>query len=96
MRAAKRRYGQDPDVVMRSRTTFRDPLSWKDSRLIFTCSWSDFFVREADPWRNEAWEIIRAASKHTYQILTKRPTRMYGRLPWTGDTVASCLARRDR
>lgn len=83
MFTAKRRYGQTPDVVVRSKTTFRDPLKWKDPRRIFTCSWSDFFIREADAWRDEAWEIIEATPHHTYQILTKRPHRMRGRLPWS-------------
>jgi protein gp37 len=65
-------YGNDPNVVRRSKTTFNNPLKWKDGRRIFTCSWSDFFIEEADPWRDEAWAIIKATPQHTYQILTKR------------------------
>ena len=74
--------GYDPNVVMRSKTTFRDPLKWPEPSLIFTCSWSDFFIEEADAWRAEAWDIIRATPQHTYQILTKRPERMLEHLPW--------------
>ncbi len=48
---------------------------------IFTCSWSDFFIEEADGWRDEAWEIIRKTPEFTYQILTKRPHRIRQCLP---------------
>ncbi|SRR6266851_2122989 len=78
----KKAYGQDPTKVVRSKTTFRDPLKWKEPALIFTCSWSDFFIEEADAWRAEAWDIIQRTPQHTYQILTKRPERVLDRLPW--------------
>ena len=74
-------YGQDPMVVVRSKTTFNAPLKWKEPKLIFTCSWSDFFIEEADPWRDTAWNIIKRTPQHTYQILTKRPYRILETLP---------------
>ncbi len=77
----KRRYGQDPSVVVRSKTSFDAPRKWKPPKMIFTCSWSDFFVADADEWRNEAWEVIRNTPQHTYQILTKRPERILKHLP---------------
>lgn len=77
----KARYGQDPTKVVRSKTTFRDPLKWGDPALVFTCSWSDFFIQEADEWRNDAWNVIRATPHLTYQILTKRPERIPDCLP---------------
>ncbi|MGH9776280.1 MAG: DUF5131 family protein [Candidatus Acidiferrales bacterium] len=77
----KKRYGQDPTRVVRGKTTFTLPLKWKEPRLIFTCSWSDFFIEEADAWRAAAWDIIRATPHHTYQILTKRPERIASHLP---------------
>jgi protein gp37 len=77
----KRRYGQDPSLVVRSKTSFDAPQKWKDPKMIFTCSWSDFFVQEADQWRAEAWEVIRETPQHTYQILTKRPERICDHLP---------------
>lgn len=76
----KERYGQEPSIVLRSKTTFKDPLKWKSGR-VFTCSWSDFFIEEADPWRDDAWDIIRDTPHLTYQILTKRPERMEDHLP---------------
>jgi protein gp37 len=76
----KERYGQDPSIVVRSKTTFNAPLKWK-SGMVFTCSWSDFFIETADVWREEAWDIIRRTPHLTYQILTKRPENITARLP---------------
>lgn len=77
----KRRYGQKPMLVVRSKTTFTNPLRWIEPSLIFTCSWSDWFIEEADEWRDEAWDVIRHTPQHTYQILTKRPERILNSLP---------------
>ena len=80
----RERYGKDPSVVVRSKTTFTAPLRWKrgaGSGLVFTCSWSDWFHEGADAWRDEAWAIIRATPHLTYQILTKRPERIVEHLP---------------
>lgn len=85
----KERYGQDPNVVLRSKTKFKDPLKWDEPKVIFTCSWSDWFIEEADAWRDEAWDIIRATPHHVYQILTKRSERIKKHLP-------SDWSRRDR
>jgi protein gp37 len=75
------RYGYNPGEVVRSKTTFRDPLKWKEPRKIFVCSWSDFFIEEADAWRGEVWDIIRKTPHHTYQICTKRVENIPARLP---------------
>lgn len=71
------RFSRDFSTVRRtSPATFNAPLKWKEPRLVFTASMSDFFHEDADPWRNEAWNIIRRTPQHTYQILTKRPERI--------------------
>jgi protein gp37 len=85
-------YGRDPDIVVKaSASTFNNPMKWKVNRKlssgsrIFTCSWSDFFIEEADEWRYRAWDIIKHTPEFTYIILTKRPERILGSLPmdWT-------------
>lgn len=82
----KKRYGQEPATVVQSATaTFNKPLKWKNPMRVFTCSWSDFFIPEADPWRDEAWKIIRKTPHITYQILTKRPMGIPQRLPLDWD-----------
>jgi len=78
----KVRYGQDPNVVIRSKlATFNKPMTWKDPAMVFVCSWSDFFIEEADAWRDDAWEIIRNSPQLIFQILTKRPERIIECLP---------------
>jgi protein gp37 len=74
-------YGRDPNVVVRSKTTFNAPTKWEAPALVFTCSWSDFFIEEADGWRAGAWDIIRRTPHLTYQILTKRLENVPDRLP---------------
>lgn len=78
----KERYGLDPTAVVRtSDKTFYAALKWKEPKRIFTCSWSDFFIEEADAWRHDAWQVIRQTPQHTWQILTKRPERIAACLP---------------
>jgi len=83
----KKQYGQDPSAVVRSKSqTFNAPPRWARKEelplgaRIFVCSWSDFFIKEADPWRDEAWEIIGSTPQFNYLLLTKRPERIV--LPW--------------
>lgn len=83
-----RQYGKDPEVVVRSKTRFYDPLKWEkkaaltgERTFVFACSWSDWFIEEADPIRDEAWEIVKATPHLIYQILTKRPENIVSRLP---------------
>lgn len=78
----KRRFGQEPRDVIRSKTTFDAPLKLAKPTLIFTCSWSDWFHEDADEWRDEAWDVIRRTPQHRYQILTKRPERIAQHLPY--------------
>lgn len=80
------KFGKDPAVLQRSRTTFYDPLSWKEREFVFVCPWSDFFLPAADCWREEAWDVMRRAPQHIYVIPTKRPALIPNRLPadWEG------------
>lgn len=78
----KKRYGQDPKTVIRSNPqTFDAPLYKLKGPLVFTCSWSDFFIDIAGQWRVDAWNIIRQTPHLTYQVLTKRPERISDHLP---------------
>ena len=93
MFAGKKRWGQNGNVVVRSKTTFSDPLRWKDPARVFTCSWSDWLIEEADVWRPEAYDIIRATPHLEYLILTKRIERAAEHFPadlsnvWLGVSV---------
>jgi protein gp37 len=78
----KKKFEQDGSVVYRlSDATFYKPLYIREKSLIFTCSYSDFFLEEADAWRQDAWDVIRRTPWHTWLILTKRPERIIQCLP---------------
>lgn len=85
MYTEKIRYGQNPEIPVRSKTTFNAPLKWKEPSMVFTCSWSDWFIEEADAWRDEARGIITKTRHLTYQILTKRIERAARFLPIVPD-----------
>ena len=93
----KARYGQDPATLVRSSPqTFNKPIAthganstkgepgsykWKPGGMVFTCSWSDWFHKDADPHRDDMWAIVRQRPDLYFQILTKRPQNVLERLP---------------
>lgn len=92
----------NPMDIVRTKTVFNLPLKVKEPSKIFTCSLTDFFHEAIDPYRDEAWDIIRRCPQHTFQILTKRPERIMDHLPadwdegynnvWLGTSVGSAKA----
>lgn len=48
---------------------------------VMTCFTSDFLVEEADPWRQEAWEMIKMRRDCTFFFITKRIHRLKDCLP---------------
>lgn len=67
------RYKAAPSVVSVHEDLFDVPLGWKEPRMIFTCSMSDFFHEEiSDESRDRALLTIKRTPQHAYQILTKR------------------------
>jgi protein gp37 len=81
------RYKLDPTIVTRTKT-WGQPRKWQKAlngttkkEMVFTCSWSDFFIEQADPWREEAWKLIKSCPNLIFQILTKRPKLIPKRLP---------------
>lgn len=88
-----KRAGRVPfDGPMKTKN-WANPLKWNrrssrnGTRLkIFTCSMSDFFHPGADPWRDDAWRLIRNCPSLDWLILTKRPELIAERLPsdWGG------------
>lgn len=54
-----------------------DPLRWTRPRLIFVNSMSDLFHENVpDSVIDRVFAVMALASRHTFQILTKRPERM--------------------
>jgi protein gp37 len=62
-------------------TDRRGTYKIKSGELIRVCMTSDFFLKEADEWRGEAWEIMRQRPDVKFFLLTKRPERVKECLP---------------
>ncbi len=57
--------------------TLGDPLTWRKPRLVFVNSMSDLFHEEVDESFIQAvFRTMNQASQHTFQVLTKRPSRV--------------------
>ena len=75
---------KDGSLVYRTKAGFKYPLSKyrdgsykvKSGEMIRVCMTSDFFLEEADPWRDEAWAIIKQRPDVKFYLLTKRPERI--------------------
>jgi protein gp37 len=53
------------------------PLRWRSPRRIFVNSTSDLFHEKVpDEWIDSVFCVMGAATRHTFQVLTKRPQRM--------------------
>ena len=83
-----------------------DPLRWREPRLVFVNSMSDLFHEDVPTAFIEAvFKVMNEAHHHTFQVLTKRPSRVSafsGRLRWApniwlGTSIESeqCLHRLD-
>lgn len=64
----------------------REPLSWIKPRMVFVNSMSDLF-HESVPFETIAaiFSVMSVTTRHTYQILTKRPARMLEFFDWAID-----------
>src|SRR5215469_16983946 len=57
------------------------PLSWRKPRKIFVNSMSDLFQEGVpESFILRVWNIMQKSPQHVFQILTKRPDRMYSAL----------------
>ena len=66
-----------------------EPLRWSQPRLVFVNSMSDLFHQSVPATFIEAvFEVMNRASRHTFQVLTKRPGRVVQldrKLHWTSN-----------
>lgn len=54
------------------------PLHWKKPRMVFVCSMGDLFHEDVpDEYIDRVWSKFYECPQHTFQVLTKRPERMY-------------------
>lgn len=81
--------GHDGSKIYKTKSGFAYPLQKdkngsykiKSGEMIRVCMNSDFFLEEADLWRNEAWSIIKNRPDVKFFLLTKRPERVKKCLP---------------
>ncbi len=84
-----RKRGHDGSEIYRTKAGFSYPLSRcrdgsfrvKSGEMLRVCMTSDFFLAEADGWRDDAWDIIRERPDVIFFLLTKRPERVADCLP---------------
>jgi len=82
------RHGRDASKVVRN-SSFDLPIrhtrsgAWKipAGETVYTCFSSDFFVEEADPWRDAAWAIMKARPDLHFFMITKRIHRLASCIP---------------
>ena len=53
----------------------------KSDTTLFTCLTSDFFIEEADEWREDVWKMIKERSDCHFFIITKRINRFLTCIP---------------
>ena len=80
--------GKDPEEVYRT-SYFSDALKKKkdgsykfpSGSRVYVCMTSDFFLDEADEWRDEIWQMIRLRKDLDFFIITKRIVRFSECIP---------------
>jgi len=63
------------------RRNAKDEYRIKGDKILATCFATDFFLPEADEWRNEVWAMIKERTDIDFLILTKRIDRFNEELP---------------
>lgn len=82
-------YEKDASEIKKNKASFSLPLSknrqgqykYPAGTVFDTCFTSDFFLEEADPWREEAWEAMRARRDCRFFFITKRIDRFAACIP---------------
>ena len=85
--------GKDPTVVRKTQSfnlpvrryrsgEYKGMYKLPPGSHVYTCFSSDFFHKDADEWRNDAWDMIRERSDCTFFMITKRPERIAEHLPY--------------
>ncbi len=82
------RYGRDSSHVEKTsafdlpiRRNKRGEYLIPSGCTVYTCFTSDFFLEDADEWREEAWNMIRQRQDLHFFFITKRIHRFYDCVP---------------
>ena len=83
--------GFDPRMV---RDQLALPLTWKKPRRIFVDSMSDLFMAEVpDEYIAAVFGVMSYTRRHTFQVLTKRASRMRAWPRWLAEQAPTALER---
>ena len=99
--------GKSGEEIYRVKTNFNKPLKKdrqghfhiKSGESLRVCMTSDFFLEEADAWRDDVWNIMRQRPDVHFWLLTKTGIPYTG-LPslglagWLGPCIAECDGRK--
>ncbi len=84
----------DYDLPLKKNRQGQYKLSAEDG-IVFTCMTSDFFLEDADEWRQGCWDMIRERQDLQFHIITKRIDRFAQCIPsdwsdgWEHVTICS-------
>ncbi|CAK7035902.1 MAG: hypothetical protein BACD_00108 [Bacteroides rodentium] len=102
--------GKDASVVAKT-GDYNLPLKKKrtgeykltsEEGVVYACMTSDFFLEEADEWRQGCWDMIRERQDLHFHIITKRIDRFMDCIPedwgdgWDNVTICSTCENQDR
>ncbi len=82
-------FGKDTSIVHKT-SNFNLPIKKNrqgqhklqpEDGYVMTCFTSDFFHKDADPWRAETWAMIKERPDLQFYFVTKRPERFHAELP---------------
>ena len=91
----------DYDLPVRKNRQGDYKLSANDG-TVYACMTSDFFLEEADEWRQSCWDMIRERKDLSFHIITKRIDRFLQCIPpdwgdgWDHVTICSTCENQDR
>ena len=97
--------GKSGGEIYKVKTNFNLPLKKdrqgnykiKSGESLRVCMTSDFFLEEADAWRDEVWDMIRLRPDVRFWLLTKRAPVSYTHLSEERQTLMTgfigCMIR---
>lgn len=89
--------GRDPTIVQKTQNfnlptrilrggKYRGLYKIPPGSMFLTCFSSDFFHKDADEWRDEAWAMMKERRDCSFFMITKRPERIKDHLPFDWET----------
>jgi len=82
------KHGKDGSIISKTKNFYlpikrnrKGDYKVAPGTLVYTCFTSDFFLDDADEWREEAWKIIKERADLNFLMITKRIDRFTKCIP---------------